>query len=666
MARSKPGTRFPMQVRSTYAEFLAIVGLTLVCVFVRFWMIGSKGLWYDEALTALMARATPGEIVEFQRQTAFAHPPLWILFMHYWSKLFGQSEVSLRIPAAITGALAVPMIWRIAKACWPGDRASPMLAAGLTAFSPILVLYSQEARMYSVVTLLALASVYLSMCVAVRPAALSLIGFVLTNWLMSGLHYYSVLLLGVESIFLLAVTLRERRTFVAVVVGLVLSVLPLALWTLTSPGLLATVGILSEETVQSQPNLISFLDTTWKDLSFGSVRWQPDKALLGYLLLPLLGVGVVSVLWPDRPPEVSRKWISPSRWGVYLVMIAFIPLAASLVFSKTIATRYILFVSPFVYALVAFGITRLWRLAYPLGITGLLAAGLVAGGGLYYYFGSYQKSEYREMANYLEGHAKPGEAILLEGPRQHILSKYYFPAWLDVMPIPAVSLPEHWSITAPPVVPEEADHQLQMILDDRQVAWLVLAGEDEVDPGEFVERYLTAIAYPEDCRSWLDVRLCKFVNPTDVSVAASIPLRVTFAGGMELLEGQIGLGQTDDRERPLLVSARWHAYTEPNADYKVTLRLLGPDGAVVSQSDRFPIGPLLPPTTWNAGDEKPGYMVLEIPQTAAPGEYDLAIGLYDPASLQLMPFSGALMQFADLVKLASVKIDSAGSVSIVQ
>ncbi len=44
----------------------------------------------------------------------------------------------------------------------------------------------------------------------------------------------------------------------------------------------------------------------------------------------------------------------------------------------------------------------------------------------------------------------------------------------------------------------------------------------------------------------------------------------------------------------------------------VTLRLLGLDGVVVSQSDGFPMGPLLPPTAWDAGDSKPGYMVLEV------------------------------------------------------
>ncbi len=68
----------------------------------------------------------------------------------------------------------------------------------------------------------------------------------------------------------------------------------------------------------------------------------------------------------------------------------------------------------------------------------------------------------------------------------------------------------------------------------------------------------------------------------------------------------------------------------------MTLRLVDSAGKVVAQLDRRPIGDLLPTPTWSAGDEKPGYFVLELPELA-PGDYTLRAGVYDAATLELVP-----------------------------
>jgi len=96
--------------------------LTLLSFSARLWDIGGKGLWYDEASTALMARAGVAEIVQFHWRSAFEHSPLWVLLMYFWSMMWGQSEFALRLPAAFAGALLVPLMWQNLKLCWPADR----------------------------------------------------------------------------------------------------------------------------------------------------------------------------------------------------------------------------------------------------------------------------------------------------------------------------------------------------------------------------------------------------------------------------------------------------------------------------------------------------------------------------------------------------------------
>jgi hypothetical protein len=85
-------------------------------------------------------------------------------------------------------------------------------------------------------------------------------------------------------------------------------------------------------------------------------------------------------------------------------------------------------------------------------------------------------------------------------------------------------------------------------------------------------------------------------------------------------------------QETIYVQLDWLAERKPSVDYRVTLRLEDATGQVVAQRDEFPIGPLLPPTTWNEGDAKPGYMALVLPAGLPQGEYRLTVNVYNPAT----------------------------------
>jgi hypothetical protein len=103
---------------------------------------------------------------------------------------------------------------------------------------------------------------------------------------------------------------------------------------------------------------------------------------------------------------------------------------------------------------------------------------------------------------------------------------------------------------------------------------------------------------------------------------------------LTLVQAGVAVEQTPDAQtdRRLVVRLDWLAPRQPTADYRVTLRLLNAAGEVVAQRDEFPIGTLLPPTTWQAGDAKPGFMVLPLPAGLPGGSYRVTVGLYDAAT----------------------------------
>jgi len=83
----------------------------------------------------------------------------------------------------------------------------------------------------------------------------------------------------------------------------------------------------------------------------------------------------------------------------------------------------------------------------------------------------------------------------------------------------------------------------------------------------------------------------------------------------------------------------------------------------VSQQDDFPIGPLLPPTTWAAGDAKPGYMVLTLPPKPpnGSGRYTVVVGLYDPVTQQPITHSDGVGSPSDrMVEIGLVEQSQEG------
>lgn len=640
------------------SERITILSITLLACAIRLWGLDAKGLAYDEAATALMARAMPWEIVEFHWQASFEHPPAWQLLMHFWSNLAGQSEWALRFVPALAGVSMIPLMWQVARrgrelltnfdqnagvaprlpaTTW---QHTPGLSSLLLAFSPVLVLYSQEARMYTIVGALALAVLYVAQRLADAPSWRSALKLVLLHWLMLSFHYYSVLLLGVEALYFGLIAWLTPRRWWQLGLSLLLALLPLLAWAYFAPGFRITAAIVLRERANAQPGVLAFLDQLWRDLSFGAIRWQPPTAEWGYGLLPLLVLAAGRVVvrraqWAPRPR--LRLGIAPAH--LLLLLTTLLPILLSLLFFRTLATRYILFVLPALYWLIAVSIAEFRRIHWGLGFFGLAVALAVAGSGLYHYFARYQKSEYQQMATFLTPHLRSSDAILLEAPRQHLLAKYYLPPELNFYTAPAVVLPAYWPISAQPVVPEEMDGQLQKYLRQHRTLWLILTAQDEVDKGEFVTKYLRAVSFQTDCQSWLDVILCQFLSPHFVSPTHQIAPQAHWQDELMLQRTTVALSQEPDEVRYLLVTLHWQASRQPTLDYRVTLRLVDQAGNVIQQRDDFPIGDLLPPTTWGAGDEKPGYMALPLPAGLKPGVYEINLGLYDPATVALIPYS---------------------------
>ncbi len=92
---------------------------------------------------------------------------------------------------------------------------------------------------------------------------------------------------------------------------------------------------------------------------------------------------------------------------------------------------------------------------------------------------------------------------------------------------------------------------------------------------------------------------------------------------------------------PLTITLVWQAETTPPTSYHVFLHLIGPDGALVAQSDGVPADWTRPTTGWLPGEYIADARVLTVPPDAPTGKYTLQAGLYDPGGKRLITPEGS-------------------------
>jgi len=109
-------------------------------------------LWMDEGIAVGIASHPLEEIPGVLRLDG--SPPLYYALLHAWMALFGRSEVAVHALSVALAALCVPAAWWAGRAA-AGRRAGAILAV-LVACSPFVSTYARDARMYTLVVLLAL------------------------------------------------------------------------------------------------------------------------------------------------------------------------------------------------------------------------------------------------------------------------------------------------------------------------------------------------------------------------------------------------------------------------------------------------------------------------------------------------------------------------------
>jgi hypothetical protein len=290
----------------------AFAALAALYAAARLWRLTASCLWFDEIFSVHAARHTWGALWRFTAADLI-HPPLFYALLKLWAAAGGESLQWLRLFPALTAIAALVPFLLLARELRLGAQATA-LALLLAAANGYLIKYAQELRMYSLLLLLTLTSLWLfaRLLYSARAPRGLLFALFSADLLLVYTHYYGWLVVACEAALVAYAGRRKLRAFLPVCAGLLLCFAPWVFACLGASGagggLAQNVGWIERPGARDLTQLYALLNEPFyfRQSSAESV-YARGGALLGLLLL---GVPVLLLLfrtWRRRATVSDRE-----------------------------------------------------------------------------------------------------------------------------------------------------------------------------------------------------------------------------------------------------------------------------------------------------------------------------------------------------------------------
>ncbi|HET9492592.1 MAG TPA: glycosyltransferase family 39 protein, partial [Chloroflexia bacterium] len=443
-AVTRPAAEERAWTRVLGSPWLWVAGLTVLAFVLRRYQLGAESLWFDEADIVAQARRPLNELIGgFTR--AGENGPLFVVMMHFWLALvdgvpglgrlmhmvFGPAyEAPVRGLSVLFGTAAVPVMFALGRrvgGLWVG-----LVGAGLLALNPFHLWYSQDAKMYSLLVLLVLATSVLYLTALERNTWGLWLAYVAATWVMLTSHSLSGLVLAAQvaaTPFIVSrrvdgspVERRNRWVRWGWAMLLILApVFPIAWLRLAA----LVTGTVESGNWYAGVGLADILLTIFVKFAVNqSAPWQltrlltiPAEAVAAIAMGGLALAGAAAFVWGHIRPDgdggqrvrrpyvlVAMLWLVPVAvfWLVTLQLPLFHP-------------RYLIMSLPAWLLLAAAGVVAAWRLnpilaLVPLGLLGLATGTAYAS---FNYAPDAQKEDWRGAMSYVQDHIRLRDKIVV-------------------------------------------------------------------------------------------------------------------------------------------------------------------------------------------------------------------------------------------------------------
>lgn len=379
--------------------------------------LGAESYWLDEI--ASLQYVGSRSLVEVVVELPFVdrHPPLYYALLDGWIGLVGTGEAPVRLLSALFGVAALPVMYGLGKRLY--DEQVGVMAAGLLAVSGLHLQQSQNARMYSLLVLATLASMYWLVRLRADADRRAVAGYLLSTVVLAYTHVFGLFVVAAQNGSLLTGRLLDDdgswpipiRRWLGLQVGVGVAVLPYLV-------------VLSRQVLAFGDGggvaLGWIPDPTVSRLVFAIGRYlHPRNPLLGLAAIAL--VVVFAVVGTSRAPLHRDNTVLLSWW---LLVPLLVPFVLSYLVAPLFVARYTIAALPALLLLLAAEIRRLGSVEFRyIGIALLLGAAVA---GLPGYYGQPQNGEWQAATGFVEGNVSEGDLIVVSDRAANDTFAFYY------------------------------------------------------------------------------------------------------------------------------------------------------------------------------------------------------------------------------------------------
>jgi 4-amino-4-deoxy-L-arabinose transferase-like glycosyltransferase len=636
---------------------LGALALTLLAFGLRLHRLDFQPLWGDEGWSFYFASMSLGEMMRLTAEDI--HPPLYYALLGGWLRLVEGTPEIARFLSIMFGTALVPVAYRLARRLY--DRVAGLATAAVVAVAPFAIYYSQEVRMYGLVTLLGLASVYFFVDLLEagrepsadgRPQAAQdkrskgyALGYVLTTTMAFYTMYYAVFIPLFQLVYFL--TTNRGRKLKAVIThpfirSLSVAVLLYLPWVILVGAKLATYVQGKRVAEDYTPlGLLHFVASHVIAFSVGhlsdATRVLAWTTLL-FLPIAFLGLFYRSSRTAHHASRNTQYAIRNTQYAsrtthhallvaLYLLLPLLLGYLINLVypFTPRYFERTLMLVAPAWWLLLGAGLAWLWRRSR-LALVGVAAGVLLVQMVMlldFYNIPRYQDEDYRPLLAYVRAHSSPDDVFLASYQWQ----VGYYHAYLPP-PRPALHEVPGWGETwAEDTTRMHAD--LDVLISDHPRLWFpayqALGRLWEAK----VEAYLNRTAFPAQVDWSLPSTKLLLYAQGDQLAPADAPFN--FANQLLVERVEVGDAPVEAGRGVLPITLMWRKLDSLGSDHRVALRLTDADGRTWASRDSLPQGGDASFTDLTAGERLIDRHGLTVPAGTPPGDYQLRLGVYDQA-----------------------------------
>ena len=425
----------PIGIPDKFRDYLTTALITCVALIVRVWNLSGRSLSYDEGFSFHFSTLPLKDILT---NTQESNPPLYFSLLHIWTKLFGDSELSLRLPSVLCGILAILLIGWVARLI--RGRQLAWISMGLLAIMPLSVEHSQIARAYSLFLMLSLASYGCLLRWEILKRTRWVVAYVLTTTLMCYAHYYALFNVIAQHLYLTWQVYRRRisfRQWMCLFVPAILGYLPCLLIMFQRLHSSSSEGFWLPK-----PSLLMLIYTP----HFYVTRYLSPELVWAYVALAVLGLirlkqssrNIIQGLRKRRKPLAWSGFLACRRTDGFLLLWMICPLLIPFIWSR-IGTpmfwpRYTVAAAPAFAMLVSQGLLNLSTRSMRYSMTCMLAT--ITAMSLSRYHAQPTES-WRALTATVRSLAQPDDALTISDMGAQWVFDYYIRGSLAFHPLPA-------------------------------------------------------------------------------------------------------------------------------------------------------------------------------------------------------------------------------------